>query len=141
MSKFLQIALAWLLVVALPVQGYAAQAMLMCGPAHHQSAAVHDHALHDHDDAPENLADSVPSHSDAMASPAASLDHHAKAGSAGHASKCSACSSCCGAAAATTAVFGVAVIPLHVPAAATISAGTTAETVGGLDRPPRATLA
>jgi len=141
MRKFLQIALVWLLAVALPVQGYAAQAMLMCGPAHHQSAAVHDHASHDHSDASEDLADAVPSLGDATGSTDASLDHHTKMVKSGHASKCSACSSCCSTAAITTSVLASEVIPQHVPAVATIPAGNAVETIGGLDRPPRPFLA
>jgi len=137
----MQIALAWLLAVALPVQGYAAQAMLMCGPAHHLSAAVHDHASHAHSDASEDLADAVPSHGDATGSADASLDHHVKVVKSGHASKCSACSSCCSAAAITTSVVAVAVIPQHVPVVATTPVGNAVETVGGLERPPRPFLA
>jgi len=137
MSKFLQIALAWLLAVALPVQGYAAQAMLMCGPAHHQSAAVHDHASHDREGAAEEMADSVTSYDDAMGSQDASLGSHAKTVKSGHASKCSACSSCCSAAAITTSILAVEVIPQHVPIVATIPAGNAVETLGGLERPPR----
>nr|WP_316643035.1 hypothetical protein [uncultured Roseateles sp.] len=141
MSKFLQIALAWLLAVALPVQGYAAQAMLMCAPAHHQSAAIHYHASHDHGDLAVDLAVSVPSHSDVKGSPDASLNHRAKMVKSGHATKCSACSSCCGAPAITASVHAVEVIPQHVPVVATIPVGNAVDTIGGLERPPRPFLA
>ncbi|MBY0237619.1 MAG: hypothetical protein K2W93_21750 [Burkholderiaceae bacterium] len=141
MSKFLRIALAWLLAVALPVQGYAAQAMLMCGPAHHQSDTAHDHTSHDHGDAAEDLVDAVPLYGYATASADPSLDHHAKSVKSSHASKCSACSSCCSAAAITNSVVAVAVIPQHVPVVATIPVGNAVETVGGLERPPRPFLA
>lgn len=141
MSKFLRIVLAWLLAVALPVQGYAAQAMLMCGPAHHESAAIHDHASHDHGDLAKDLVISVPSHSDVKGSPDASFKHHAKMAKAGHATKCSACSSCCSAAAITASVHAVEVIPQHVPVVATIPVGNAVDTIGGLERPPRPLLA
>ena len=138
MSKILQIALAWLLAVALPVQGYATQAMLLCGPAHHQSAAaVHDHASHGHDGASENLTESLSSHGDAMDSLEASLVRHAEPVKSGHAGKCSACSSCCNAAAIATSVSPVEVIPQHGPVVAMIPTGTAVDTVGGLERPPR----
>ena len=141
MSKLLRIALTWMLVVALPIQGYAAQAMLTCAPAHHQSAVVDDQAHHDHDTASEDMAVSMSSHGDIMGSPNASFDHHAKTFKAGHASKCSACSSCCSAAAITTSVLALKVIPQHAPVVATIPAGNAVEAIGGLDRPPRPLLA
>lgn len=141
MSKFWQIALSWLLAVALPVQGYAAQAMLMCGPAHHQRAAIHDHASHDHGDLAVDLAVFVPSHSDVKGSPDASLDHHAKMAKSGQTTKCSACSSCCSAAAITASVHALEVIPQHVPAVATIPVGNAVDLIGGLERPPRRFLA
>ena len=129
MSKLLRIALAWLLAVALPLQGVAAQAMLTCGPAHHQVAATHEHATHDHGAATASADEG-------------SHEHHAKAFKAGPAGKCSACASCCGAAAMTTATFTIEVIPpLHAPVVATIPAGKALESVGGLDRPPRRFLA
>ena len=127
MSKMLRIALAWLLAVALPLQGVAAQAMLTCGPAHHQVAATHEHAMHEHG------AVSAGEHHD---------QHQAKVVKSSPAGKCSACASCCGAAAMTTATFTVEVIPpLHAPVVATIPAGKVIESVGGLDRPPRPFLA
>lgn len=143
MSKFLRIALAWLLAVALPIQGYAAQAMLLCGPAHHQSAVASDHASHDHGEA--SMHDdhrSMASHEDAEASALDSAqDHHAKDFKSGHAGKCSACASCCSAAAIVTAISSVDLTPQHVPVVATIPAGHAHDALGGLDRPPRQFLA
>ena len=123
----LRIALAWLLAVALPFQGVAAQAMLTCGPAHHQVAATHEHAMHEH-----GAATADEHH-----------EHHAKAVvKSSPAGKCSACASCCGAAAMTTATFTIEVIPpLHAPVVATIPVGKAIESDGGLDRPPRRFLA
>jgi len=141
MSKFLRIALAWLLAVALPVQGYAAQAMLLCGPAHHQSAAVHDHASHDHAGASENLTDSGLPHGDATGPLNSSLDHHAKTVKSGHGGKCSACTSSCSTAAITTAVLAIEIIPQHLPVVSMIPTGNAVDTVGGLDRPPRSFIA
>jgi hypothetical protein len=59
MPRLLRITFAWLLVLALPVQGVAAQAMLLCGPVHAVALAepasawpvahdAHDHAAHGH---------------------------------------------------------------------------------------------
>lgn len=36
----LRIAFAWLLAVAIPLQGYAASRMLLCGPTHHPATVV-----------------------------------------------------------------------------------------------------
>jgi len=141
MSKLLQIVLAWLLAVALPVQGYAAPAMLICVPAHHQSTAVHDHAPHDQDGGSANLAESVSPDGDAKGSPDASLVSHAKAVKPAHAGKCSACASCCNAAAITTSVFAVDIIPQHAPVVAMISACNAIDAIGGLERPPRHVMA
>lgn len=60
MRRLLRLTLTWLLVLALPAQGYAAQAMLFCGPVHAAMAAGsaaatasdHDHAAHGHAVAP-----------------------------------------------------------------------------------------
>lgn len=46
----LRLLLAWLLLAAVPLQGFAGASMLFCGgvPSHHaQSASAHDHAGHD----------------------------------------------------------------------------------------------
>jgi hypothetical protein len=42
--------LLWFMMLAIPFQGYAAVAMLLCapGPAHSAIGAVHDHSRHDH---------------------------------------------------------------------------------------------
>jgi len=141
MSKFLQTVLAWLLAVALPIQGYAAPAMLICVPAHHQSTTVHDHVAHDRDVGSANLAESVSPHGDANGSTDTSLVPHAKAVKSAHAGKCSACASCCNAAAVTSSVLAVEVIPQHGPVVAMIPACNAVDAIGGLERPPRTVTA
>jgi len=141
MSKLLQIVLAWLLAVALPVQGFAAPAMLICVPAHHQGTTVHDHVSHERDVGAVHLAESVSPPGDAKGSTDASLVPHAKAVKSAHAGKCSACASCCNAAAITSSVFAVEVIPQHAPVVAVIPACNAVDAVGGLERPPRSVTA
>lgn len=143
MSKFLRIALAWLLAVALPIQGYAAQAMMLCGPAHHQSAATHEHGTRDHGNASMHEDHHSMAMQDEAAPPTAdgAQDHQGKTFKSGHAGKCSACASCCSAAAIATAVVSVDVIPQHAPVVATIPVGHAHDSLGGLDRPPRNLLA
>nr|WP_316639745.1 hypothetical protein [uncultured Roseateles sp.] len=112
MSKIWRIAVAWLLALALPVQGYAAQTMLLCGPAHHQqsAAAAHDHAAHGHGDA---------------------------AKSQNKAGKCSACASCCNAPALTGSLPTIELVAKAPQVAAILPVAHDRILIGGLDRPPR----
>lgn len=132
MSRFWRLALAWLLAVALPMQGYAAQTMLLCGPASHQSVATVDHAEHDHARMLEDAA--VADHG--MASAAHDDDGQSK-----HAGKCSLCSACCNAVAMMTSVVSLAVAPPDLPEVPTLQAAHDRVMVGGLDRPPRSSRA
>lgn len=143
MSKFWRIALAWLLAVALPIQGYAAQAMMLCGPTHHQSAAVQVSASHDHGVPAmhDEHRSAASHHGSAVTASDTDQSQQAKDLKSGHAGKCSACASCCSAAAIATAVLSVAVIPQNSPVVSTIPAGHAHESLGGLDRPPRQFLA
>lgn len=156
MRRLLRTVLTWLLVLALPAQGYAAQAMLFCGPAHHRAmlsetvvhgAAVHDHAEHGGGPAdthtPDGAVQAATEAADAHAGshgPVASGDNAGKAESPG-AGTCSACAACCSAAIITspsqafapvrlTPDYGIAAIERHDSRAG-----------GGLERPPRSLLA
>ncbi|MBT9501674.1 MAG: hypothetical protein IV092_10550 [Burkholderiaceae bacterium] len=130
MSKFWRIALAWLLAVALPIQGYAATTMLLCGPAHHQSSATHDHAMHEHGDAAMGH-DGTGAHGEATeASPTPGGDK-AQTG------KCSVCSSCCNAAAITASVVAPAVVSPDLPEVVPVLIAEERVIIGGLERPPR----
>jgi hypothetical protein len=40
--------LLWFMMLAVPFQGYAAAAMVLCSPTQASAGAVHDHAQHDH---------------------------------------------------------------------------------------------
>lgn len=89
----LRILFAWLLIAAVPMQGFAAASMLLCGTgSEHQHAAAasetHDHAaMHSHnsDDAKDQSATHVHTHA-ADPAPGASPD-------ADH--TCSICAACC----------------------------------------------
>jgi len=130
MSKFWRIAFAWLLAVALPIQGYAAQTMLLCGPANHQSSLMDDHAAQVHDHA------AMAHVSSDMSTTAADTDKTSPAKTE-HAGKCSVCSSCCSAAAITTTALTFAVVPPDLPEVATVKLAHDRVMVGRLDRPPR----
>ena len=86
--------LAWLLIVALPVQGVAATAMLHCGPGHHGSADTPVAGAH-HDDV------GAVSHAHELTEPTTDPRHHPDeeaqppvADPSGFA-KCSVCATCC----------------------------------------------
>src|SRR5687768_7286812 len=103
--RFLRNLVIALIAVALPLQGYAAVAMVACGPVHARAAgashghgatdhAQHDHAAHDH------AAHGHPADDGSAA--AASHAAHGHPGSDGGAASaahhdvgCSACASCC----------------------------------------------
>jgi hypothetical protein len=134
----LRTVLLWILMTALPLQGWAAAAMLHCGPSHQrmdvtapESGDHHDAAGSDHG----HLAD--------LGEVAASESH----GKASHGSpslakfKCSACAACC---------LGLA-LPSMAPAfeplerASTLvppaSSAPVVFLTGGQERPPRPFLA
>lgn len=136
MSKFWRIAFAWLLAVALPIQGYAAQTMLLCGPANHHSSVMNEHTAQGHEHA--GMAhDDAAAHADAEMSAGAADAHKTPSDKAGHAGKCSVCSSCCNAAAITTSLVSFAVAPPDLPEVPTVKIAHDRVVVGGLDRPPR----
>ena len=109
MSVMFRAVLTWLLVVALPAQGFAAATMLNCGPNHHRpvvmelSAHAHDHASHGH------------SGQHGAAATAGSVDDPELAGTSARfesadmtQAKCSACANCCSALAILSAAPVVA---------------------------------
>ena len=91
MNRAFNIFLLWLLIAALPIQGFAAAMPLGCGSPHHGSAAAVTEAHH-HDGIAEHSHDGPDT-------------HHSASGSAAKAnpdtshtqqhSSCSACAACC----------------------------------------------
>jgi hypothetical protein len=160
-NRLLRIALAWLLVVALPAKGLAAASMVFCGPAHHGAASVavqqgqpgHGHGGHEHGGHEHGGHDHA---GDAHAG-------HAGHGYAGHAgvhtggdgpdtppghdgmkhptAKCSVCASCCSAAAIGSTAASVRVVPPVRDYAVVVTMPRPGVTPGGLERPPRSFLA
>ena len=138
-----------LLVLALPVQGFAASTMLLCGAGHHGAAQAteggHDHASHTPMGAQEGSAVSESPVHEHAAQAASSHDGSSFSPlSARHAKvvgKCSACASCC-----TVAFLPTTVITFTAPALSRAPAVVELTThVGfftdGPDRPPRLPLA
>lgn len=162
MRRLLRTVLTWLLVLALPAQGYAAQAMLFCGPAHHGTVvsvavddpAAHGHAEHGgrgHADADHHHPDgAVHGHAEADtgdgetdAEPQdldASGDNAAKAESSS-AGTCSACAACCNAAAISSPSQAFAPVRLTSDYGIAAIERHDSRADGGLERPPRTLLA
>ena len=149
MKRFARCFVMWLLVLALPVQGFAASTMLLCGAGHHGSAQAteggHDHASHMHmgtqvvsvvseSPAHRHAAEAAPPHEGSAFSPLAAK--HVKV-----MGKCSACAACC-----TFAFLPTTVIAFTAPAPSRALPVVELTTdVGfftdGPDRPPRLPLA
>lgn len=132
----------WLLVAALPVQGFAAVVKASCGPVHHNPSPIaalagehhHDNVdalhSHDHDDASmHTLADG--SFSDASVTADKSSDTYKS-------SYCSACAACCVGAVAPPSAL---VLPPAYNSSETVVVSPLPLVTGyipdGLKRPPR----
>lgn len=134
MNRVLSVVVTCLLLVALPLQGYAAAGMMFCdsGAAtggaveqHHDGAAHHDgHATHQHNTATADVEDDgAPSLHDAM---------HGK---------CSVCSSCCSAAALPSASIAASAATPHAAPFPGFEHASPGEGPVRLERPPRLNLA
>ena len=134
-------ALLWLLLLALPLQVFAAASMVHCGASHHRmmqaaSPAVGDaqgHAMHAHH---HEMATVDPMHSNGAgdaehgASSVHDLDKLSKF-------KCSACAACCTGAAMPTAALFIPLLPTATKMAVFVFGPHVDFLSGGLDRPPR----
>ncbi|MBA3598245.1 MAG: hypothetical protein H0W40_12855 [Methylibium sp.] len=165
MRGVLRIVLAWLLVLALPVQGVAAQAMLFCGPMHSTAAfgsatptvaaTHHDHALHEHGASPAAVVTEAHAHGAMNAhAPQQADPSNAEPQASGEetstqplpsaemsSATCSVCASCCSMAAIATALVvpdTLSFSPVYTLSPFEPHASLAA---GGLERPPKPRLA
>lgn len=136
MRSGLRVLLLWVMVLAMPVQGMAANLMLFCSPGHgHMGLAGVTHEMHaGHAD--QGLPDchgSGSTDATAVADPAQPTPH----GQFG----CSACAACC----AMLAIPARPVVPAQPepaqPVASASPASLPSHLPDGLDRPPRAAAA
>lgn len=136
----------WFLLLALPLQGFAAATMVNCGPNHHRMLAAsvgvaaesHEQAMSEH---PHRDADAG---GDMHA--AASDDGEHGASSVHHLGKltkfkCSACAACCMGAAMPAAAMVIASFLPAMTTAIFVSTPHADFLSDGLDRPPRLLLA
>ena len=144
MWKILKTALVWLVVLAVPAQGFAASTMLFCGPMHERmtSAAGADGSGHHHSAGTNSDHDhhAAVSGQPASAAPADAAADLEKADNLAKFS-CSACATCCVGAAL---VASGSVLPLDNPADERIVSASSPNAgfvTGGPQRPPRSFLA
>jgi hypothetical protein len=135
MRSLFRLLLLWLMVLALPVQGFAAAAgqhcatmherMQLTGSPHHEAAdAAHPHAG----------VDAAHAHAEAPAHDPA--DATAQGGLT-----CSACAACCAAVGLPANAPGLPAPPHGGVQPQALESAATAFLTGGLERPPRTVLA
>ncbi len=127
MHRIVKTFMLWLLLAALPLQGFAAAMQLSCAPMSHHVAAPA--AAHEHHGAALHAA--------AQPAPA---DHAAMTAHAG--SSCSACAACClGALALPAGAIATPVYSTSLPAVATSLPRIADFIPGGPERPPKPVIA
>jgi len=118
----------WLLIVALPVQGWAASALFACGPGHHRVASAAAAP-------PANDDAGLVAHADRSA-PAAKavggfdLEHFASPG-------CNLCAGCCSASALPAGIFEFEAATSVEAFAPVLPRPVAPFLTGGQERPPR----
>lgn len=135
----LRLLLTWFLVVAVPLQGFAATSMVVCQAGQHSEAV----AIEDHHPAMQDSAMAMPMahhHVAAATSLAKSADPHGH--HKGHAvTKCSVCGACC---TSTAVLSGFSVFSPTFAAdyfASFVPTPVPAFIAAGLERPPRISFA
>lgn len=142
MNKLIKLLAVWMLVFALPMQGFAAATMMNCEKSHsHETRSLadgHNHAIHSGHD--EGVSHKPTVHEDVADATDNHATHHSS--STKHAcSHCCTCTVCC----ASTAIVASS---LNVPAQFNNSKANLAYSApqftsfisAGLERPPRSIL-
>lgn len=143
MISRLRTAFVWLVLFALPLQGYAAATLLHCEPNHHQTVGS---AL---DESPGPHAHATPGDRDAAGlagGAAASADVGDDGASLGHLDKlskvkCSACAACCVGAVLPTAALEFTPVIGAVAPTTFVPASRVGFYTDSPDRPPRLVIA
>ena len=137
----------WLLLIALPLQGFAAATMVHCGPNHHRMLTT---AIGEHGAAGGHMASAAHAHPHEMVH----ADHHPTATPSGAGNdapsvqeldklmkfKCSACAACCMGAALPTAALTFEPFPPLMTPDSFVPATHVGFVTDGPDRPPRFSL-
>lgn len=135
MTRVVRALLVWVMVIAMPLQGLAASAMLLCGPGHDRAGLTHEVQAHDHG----HGHGGDPAHAEVSADP----DADSAEGRSPHHGQhtCSVCASCCAAFALPAAFVLPGVASLAQAVHASLDAPVASPPLDGLDRPPRTDLA
>ncbi len=143
MWQRLRSALFWLLILAIPAQGYAASTMLFCGLGQPQTAATaHDHgSMHGHDHAAATQAHDEAAFSIDQTSASADATQADQAPSHFAGGKCSVCASCSHGVAMTASSRAVDLEPAPEGIVASDFTQVFAFLTDGPERPPRSILA
>ena len=146
MGSILRTVLLWLMAIALPVQGMAASAMLVCGPSHERmtqsvGSEAHEavHAIAHHQAAANPAGPTADAHH-AVDTDDTGADASGKFTDLGK-YKCSACAACCSMLAlpAGVAWLGEPGLVNAIPGAP--AAAAPSYLTEGIERPPRALFA
>ncbi|MFZ5542753.1 MAG: hypothetical protein ACOZJZ_04295 [Pseudomonadota bacterium] len=137
MSRILRSFVLWLLVAALPLQGYAASSMVGCGPSHERMATALAQLPSEHEAMPHHAAAPQDGAVDA-ATDGSTVEKLAQFGQF----KCSACAACCAAAALPAGDWSLT-LPQLPPGMLAPAVGTRIASLAldGPERPPRIFLA
>jgi len=142
MNRALKTLLLWLLITALPLQGFAAVVQASCGPAHHDGPAISTVSNQYHHDSEMALNhDAAATHHSMSELPATS--DHLSASPKHQGSACSACAACCVGAVALISPPSI-FIPTHTSSELVVispSPLVTGFIPAGLERPPKHILA
>ena len=144
MRLLVRVLLVWLMVLALPVQGFAAAAMQHCAPMQQRQAvagAVNEHAHHESIavEVPGSAADADAHGHDHAHQPAAGDIAAGDPTTADH--QCSVCAACCLALALPASAVKLPSVLIDAPFSRTASPALPSFVPPGLERPPRTHLA
>ena len=130
--------LIWLMLLAVPVQGFAAASMLLCEPIVVSNAASANAHAHHHDHA-QMSADHASA--DQLSGNSNHAHHHQQTSNHHTAAKCGACAACC-IAVAMTAPAAAALPHMHVDSERITALNTFPSSVIPVypDRPPKASF-
>lgn len=133
----LRVLLAWIVLLAIPVQGLAAAPMLFCGMRGAQEGAGHHHPVNGNGEHLHALSEAPHQHDGAVASSPAQPEPQESAQQTGSAHKCSGCDACFHSVGITgpASVLSIATAPQPAPAAVLVVMHSRSTRVD--DKPPR----
>lgn len=146
MVRLIRTVITWLVLLALPLQGYAAATLLHCGPDHHRMSQAAELATSDSADHVIHSGHRHASGTDDAGAMKASVDAGDDAASLHHLDKlskfrCSACAACCMGAALPTAVLEFNPVAGTAAPTSFVTTARVGFVTDNPERPPRLHLA